>query len=235
MRIKVKNNRNGNIENETVIKVAKFYLAKLMGEDKFKDIDEVTITFKKLVYYRGGYLKTKNSQPRNFWIAVNSKNTLEEQLSTLAHECVHLKQYALKELSQRFLNVGRRGRWVRVWKGKEYLRKAYLKRPWEIEARKYQDTLSANVLNKIDKPVKPKVIRKPIEVKPVVLTKSTCAVILEILKDGAIPNGDLVKRILNGDTSKQTTLSVLREVFAFKQEGFIREVNMNSSIWVELV
>lgn len=234
MRIKITNNKNQDLPNAIVKRVTEYYLEELAGLDKFKvGVGELKITFKKLASYRGGYLMSHRLN-NNYLISINSKNSLKEQLSTLAHECVHLKQYVLGELSQRMDFSGRRVAHIRIWKGREYRRKSYLKQPWEIEARKYQDKLSYNVLNKINAPVK--VIRKPIAVAPVkVVEVGIGAIVSAILKEGAILNGDLVKRVLDGDTDKQKTLKVLREVFSLKTDGFIREVIKDSIVWVELV
>lgn len=232
MIIKIKNNRKREIENEVVKKIAKFYLANLIGEDKFKEIRTLEITFKKLAFWHGGYLRTTRIRDLHYIIAINSINSLEEQLSTLAHECVHIKQYVLKELAQRHEFSGGRVKHIRIWKGREYQRIAYDKKPWEIEARKLQDNLSDNILNKINEPTE--VITKPLEVAPVLNT--TRELVLSILNGGiTIPNGELVPRVLNGNKDKQKTLKVLREVFALKESGVIQEYNQGSLIYVRSV
>lgn len=231
MIIKIKNNRKREIENEVVKKVAKFYLDKLIGEDKFKDICTLEITFKKLAYWHGGYFRPTRVNEGIYQIAINSNNDLDEQLGTLAHECVHVKQYALKELATRTEVKNGRVRFIRIWKGKEYGRLAYNNTPWEIDARKLQDNLSNNILNKINKPVK--VIAKPVEVAPTLNT--TRELVISILNGGSIPNGELVPRVLNGDNDKQKTIKILKEVFALKQSDIIREVNDGGLIRVELV
>jgi hypothetical protein len=234
MRIKITNNKAKELTNEQVKKITEYYLEELAGLDKFKiGVGELKITFKKLACHRGGYLRSQRFS-NDYLISINSKNGLKEQLSTLAHECVHLKQYVLGELSQRMDFSGRRVSHIRTWKGREYRRIAYLKQPWEIEARKYQDKLSHDVLNKINAP---KVITRPapVKVEPIAIDKSIGVIISNILKDGAIHNGDLVKRVLNGDTSRQRATEVLRKVFALKSDGFLKESIKDSIVWVELV
>jgi len=228
MRIKVKNNKNGNIKNEVVLKVAKFYLDKLIGE-KAKDIKNIDITFKKLVYYRGGYLRTKERNPKNFYIAINSNNCIIEQLSTLAHECVHLKQYLLGELSQRIEYKRGRAKVIRIWKGRTYLRKVYEKRPWEVEARRLGKKFSYNVLNRIDKP---QVEPKP---QPQAIVEGFASKVLDILKGRELPNGELVPLLLNGSTDRQKRIQALKKVFALKQDKVIQEVNRNGLIYVVAV
>ena len=52
-------------------------------------------------------------------------------MSTLAHELVHVKQFARKELDPA----------LQYWKGKDHVDTEYWQQPWEIEARKLQQKL----------------------------------------------------------------------------------------------
>jgi hypothetical protein len=234
MKIKVKNNKYGRIKNDEVVKVSEYYLRQLIG-DKVEGLPKIEITFKKLVSYRGGYVRTTRGCDI-FKIAINSRNTLEEQLSTLAHECVHVKQYFLKELLAIF-EIGNNGRakWVKIWKGKRYIRKAYFKRPWEIEARKFQDKLALNVLNKIHQVAKPKAEVKA-EVKPEIYGSLNIieAKVLKVVELLNIENGNLVGQVLQGSTDKQYRIRVLKKVFDLKQRGILKEFNVNGIVWVGL-
>ena len=55
-------------------------------------------------------------------------------LSTLAHEMVHVKQFAKDELDMALC----------YWKGKDHTKTDYWKQPWEKEARKLQQKLVNN-------------------------------------------------------------------------------------------
>ena len=114
----------------------------------------------------------------------------------------------------------------------EWIRKNYRKQPWEIDARK-GEKLACNILNKIDGKV-PVIGKEPIEVKPTALN-TTREIVISILNDGSIPNGDLVPRVLDGEKDKQIILKVLREVFALKQNGVIQEYSEGSLIYVRSV
>ena len=72
-----------------------------------------------------------NTRPREFTIRVDSSQALQEMLSTIAHEMVHVKQYArgeLKDTSKSCTHC--------KWKGKtiEWEKMNYYDHPWEIEA-----------------------------------------------------------------------------------------------------
>lgn len=236
MKITIKNNRNGSLGNELVKKIITFYLKQLLKDD-VSGIDILTVTFKKLIARRGGSAGFKNVfGERQYHIILNSTRDNSQIFRTLAHECTHIKQYVTKELTfgAKYSIRGRR-QTITTWKGRDYMRKAYLKQPWEIDARK-GEKMAWNILNKIDAPVEVITKPEPVEVAPVkVIEAGIGATIANILKEGAILNADLVKRILNGDTDKQKTLKVLRAVFNSKTDGFIREVIRDSIVWVELV
>lgn len=234
MRIKITNNRNGKVENKLIEKMARYYLTEQIGADKVDGIRTLTITFKKLVSHRGGYAQQKFGDYENFKIVLNSRSSVRDIYRILAHECTHIKQYFTKELDYKLRCTSRRRQWIKVWRGKEYLRKAYNKRPWEIDARK-GEKMAHNILNKLNGTAKPKVVRKPAEIKPVVLNKSTADIVIGILKEGSIPNGDLIPKVLNGNKDKQTRINTHKEIFALKRDGVIREVIKDSIVWVELV
>lgn len=63
--------------------------------------------------------------PRNFIIDIALYGNW---MSTLAHELVHVKQFARKELDPA----------LQYWKGKDHVNTEYWKQPWEKEARKLQ-------------------------------------------------------------------------------------------------
>jgi len=56
---------------------------------------------------------------------------------TLAHEMIHLKQYATKELKSKFV----RGKPVDTWRGMKYRNLKYDEQPWEQEAMELEEEL----------------------------------------------------------------------------------------------
>ena len=100
------------------------------------DVDsDVEVHFKPIKgNARGQYDSTKrriNIDPRKFSFTF-------DLYETLAHEAQHMKQMDTGVMSYE-LNKTKRA-WLTVWKGKQYCQptthKAYLNRPWEVEARK---------------------------------------------------------------------------------------------------
>ena len=78
-------------------------------------------------------------RPREFVIHVDNVQSFLEQLRTLSHELVHVKQYATGELYDY-----QRGYWSKVrWRNKVVNsdKLKYREHPWEIEAYKNQTPL----------------------------------------------------------------------------------------------
>ena len=79
---------------------------------------------------------TKN--PR--WFTINLRNRKEDDIiETLAHEMVHVKQYAKNELSYRSsVNKGKGNTVAACWMGEEWKPRGkedpYFDSPWEVEA-----------------------------------------------------------------------------------------------------
>ena len=71
------------------------------------------------------------NRPREFTIRVDSTQDYQDMLETVAHEMVHVKQYARGELK----DLSRSNKYCK-WKGKEvnYNKVHYFDQPWEIEA-----------------------------------------------------------------------------------------------------
>ena len=95
--------------------------------------------------------------------------------------------------------------------------------------------MAHNILDKIVTPTK--VITKPETFSGITFNSpksTTRELVISILNGGSIPNGELVPKVLNGNTDKQKTLNVLREIFALKESGIIKEINVDGSIRVEL-
>lgn len=70
------------------------------------------------------------SRPREFVIRINNDLNIRHTLLTLAHEMVHVKQYARQEMKD--MPFGRFVRWKR--KTVDIKSMAYTKLPWEQEA-----------------------------------------------------------------------------------------------------
>jgi len=75
--------------------------------------------------------------PRDFTLFIDKNISEEEQIRTIAHELVHVKQYLYKELNEQ----------MTMWRGKKVSEEQfenYFERPWEKEAYELGDELYVN-------------------------------------------------------------------------------------------
>ena len=76
--------------------------------------------------------------PRWFTITLRGKKTDDDMVKTLAHEMVHVKQYAKNELSKQMRltrgGIGIGSKWHGEWWTPKKKEDAYWDAPWEIEA-----------------------------------------------------------------------------------------------------
>jgi hypothetical protein len=100
--------------------IAQFCIDKLMPRMKTLDINIRLKTINEDSY--GYCLSTSN---REFEIEIDKDMPLRRLLETVAHEMVHVRQYARKQLTGDY-----------TWQGKTYHPKCcdYWDQPWEIEA-----------------------------------------------------------------------------------------------------
>ena len=78
---------------------------------------------------------------RTFEIEVDKKLNINELVTTICHEMVHVKQYARNEMTDECVQNGNA-----TWKGRKVNPKTvYYKLPWEKEAYKLQDKLALMV------------------------------------------------------------------------------------------
>ena len=78
----------------------------------------------------------------DYEIEINKNLDVETILVTLAHEMVHLKQYATKQLKSKVV----KGKEIDIWLGKKYKNLNYLDQPWEKEATKEEYSLFVGLI-----------------------------------------------------------------------------------------
>lgn len=80
-----------------------------------------------------------SGRARDFLIEINGSLSIEDKLRTLAHEMVHVKQYAYDELNCE----------MTMWRGKKVDAEKipYAQQPWEIEAWTKGDRLYRSFMN----------------------------------------------------------------------------------------
>jgi hypothetical protein len=111
---------------------AGYFANKLMGKRLSNNIT-LEISLLKMSGVADGYCNPLeySRNPRTFEIVINANLPRFKQLQVLAHEMVHVKQYARNELqSQSVSSVKFAGKLFRVTESFE----DYLEYPWEIEA-----------------------------------------------------------------------------------------------------
>lgn len=122
-------------QRELVQSIAEYSAVKLMGA-RLASVVEITIELRHDLGTSLGNAtwEDENHRPREFTIEVNADKNLRLRkiLETVAHEMVHVKQFAkgeMKDLISRPANI-------RKWMGKEIDTNAisYWDLPWEIEA-----------------------------------------------------------------------------------------------------
>jgi len=109
--------------------IAEFCIAKLLPRHQNLDIDINIKSFGKDNNYGYCLPVDDSAHPKEFEIEVNKSMRLRRLLETVAHELVHVKQFARGELYE----STRQGkhRWQGEWLDED---PDYWDRPWEIEA-----------------------------------------------------------------------------------------------------
>ena len=140
MKLSVKNAKD--LELTKLIKLAaKFYSEILLDENIINDLI-LTITIQKTNAIESGVCLTDDKDPaRKFNIEIARFRKKSLMLRILAHEMVHLKQYAYNELYEHDLKT--------YWHGK-VINLMYWDQPWEIEAYGLENGLFAKFINKYD-------------------------------------------------------------------------------------
>jgi hypothetical protein len=131
---------NGKL-NKRQIRALEYYASNLFTPQLQKHI-EITVKFVKFADYHHGLVTVEDynvlGSPRSFIIEINRSDNAETKLISLAHELVHVKQYARNELNEQ----------MTYWRG-EYVNSdtiPYEQQPWEIEAESRGKELYAQFL-----------------------------------------------------------------------------------------
>lgn len=124
-------NGGNKFQREIAEKVIGFCIKELLP--RFRTL-EITVNIKK-IKDAAGYCMMENTN-REFEIEVSRDLTLRDFITTLAHEMVHVRQYARKEMD----DTGLRWKNAKVKKGTNYW-----DLPWEKEAYRLQDKLAQKI------------------------------------------------------------------------------------------
>lgn len=125
-----------NINKQICKKAIIFYAQKLLSK-RLKESLQIHIEFIELSENEFGYCNVEDDKNKSFLISINKDLTYEKTLIYIAHEMIHVKQYAKNELKDYVYNDKIRFR-------KEIFDKnriSYWQSPWEKEARKNEKKL----------------------------------------------------------------------------------------------
>lgn len=126
----------------------KSYSEKLISPQLSKNVSVKVVIKDKL--NAGGYCDFEDSwpyPPRNFVIELHRAKKKIHLFTALAHEMVHLKQYAKSEMKDKLY----KRKYVTLWRGQIYDEDvSYWDSPWEIEAYGLENSLVAKFLMEHD-------------------------------------------------------------------------------------
>ena len=122
------------------------FFADLLLTPQLKKHIIVNVVFRKKMKYLGlTHVEDYNimGKPREFTLEVYRNQTDEEILKTIAHELVHVRQYAVGDLNEE----------ATLWQGRSVSRDLeYHNHPWEIEAEDLTEILYGEYVNDIGRP-----------------------------------------------------------------------------------
>jgi hypothetical protein len=128
--------RGGTLKQKKLAKsIAEFCIEKLMSFRLSKNLD-IRIIFKNTLYKKTesfgetAYYEDSGMPPKDFVIEIDSNLRLRNMLETIAHEMVHIKQWATGEMKETKHNHITKFRKHEVNSSKV----SYWDQPWEIEA-----------------------------------------------------------------------------------------------------
>jgi hypothetical protein len=130
-----------NISNTEIRKAIFFYLKKLLGNSSAKKITLDIIIDKDLLKTYEMYANISpleaDPRPKHYEMEIDAKLSKKQFLISLAHEMIHLKQFAKNQM--RDLESKKMTR----WHGEYYVEDNidYWRRPWEVEAHKGERVL----------------------------------------------------------------------------------------------
>jgi len=158
--MKVKVLKRGGVDNrQEVERIVRFMASKLMSTRMANTLSiRVEMRASKLkgtmlgcvVHNASGDYSWKNR--KDYRIVVRRDLDTPKLAEVIAHEMVHVKQYAQRELRKRYHSTEKA--WRQFWMGQEVPRSTpYLDLPWEIEARKMESALKYKYLIEVQSKV----------------------------------------------------------------------------------
>ena len=133
MRIRITGKKNTKVDPELLRLATRYFMSRLLG-DKSKNIS-VNLKIVPRSEDMGVFIFPEDKDA-SYEIELDGRMNRRKMINTLAHECVHVKQWHLREM--RDLKKGNKVRWL--GKLTEWVEpnldtyQEYFDQPWEIEA-----------------------------------------------------------------------------------------------------
>ena len=131
-------------------KSVEYYLSTLLSKQILKNLNVTVQIVRNLEHKEDGYGFCSCEDgfvawPKHFTIELCGSKSLRFMIQTLAHECIHIKQYATRQMVYRNN--------VTLWEGKQYTeddeeQHAYEDLPWEKDAYSNEKALFRGLINK---------------------------------------------------------------------------------------
>ena len=144
--------RGGTKEQKKLAKsLAEFCLNKLISS-RLSDTLDIRIVFKPTLYKKTDsygettYYEDSNVPPKDFLIEIDSKLKMRSMLETIAHELVHVKQWATGEMRETKDNFITKFKKDTINSNKV----SYWDQPWEIEAMGREEGLFIQWIEKMN-------------------------------------------------------------------------------------
>ena len=138
MKISVKG-KNDILTKKHIRYTIKLFGKHLLSSKLYPNINILVQSMNLDVWGYCGIADINERKPRTFEILLNSSLSKNKQLTTLAHEMVHVKPYATLELNEQ----------MNMWQG-NYINSdvvPYMQQPWEIEAHEIGDLIYEDFIN----------------------------------------------------------------------------------------
>jgi len=135
------------ITKPEIKKAVRFYGSKLLRSDTYDKIYlEIALTSQTDGFYGFCEWIGTNYRPKDFLITLNNRLCRKTTLQNLAHEMVHLRQYATNQLFDYMNNDN--VRWKKSLYDQDEVK--YMDRPWEIQAYELEDILYEQYVKEFD-------------------------------------------------------------------------------------
>ena len=136
-----------NISNKEIRHAVFFYTKKLLGNSLAKKITLDIIIDKELLKNFEMFANISpieaDPRPKHYEMEIDAKLTKKQFLVSLAHEIIHLKQFAKNQM--RDLESKKMTRWMGDYYVEDNIN--YWRRPWEVEAHKGEKILYEEYIN----------------------------------------------------------------------------------------